>query len=297
MKTYDLIVIGSGAGMNVASAAYDRGMTVAVVDHGPMGGTCLNRGCIPTKILTYIADIIVQSAHLENLGVKTRIERIDYPAIMQRMRNEVDGSSKEQGDSVDSAEGIDWYKGTGEFIDDYTLEIDGEKIRSNNIIIAAGSRPVIPNIKGLEKVQYLTNDEALHLMEQPKSMIIVGGGYIATEFGHFFSAVGTDVTIIGRNPYLVKEEDPDISDILKEELSRRMTVLTNNEVIEVKEDNGVKIVIAKNRQTGETTEHSGEVLLIATGRRSNSDLFKPEKTGVKTDKDLGVRGRHWQVSV
>ena len=285
MKTYDLIVIGSGAGMNVASAAYDRGMTVAVVDHGPMGGTCLNRGCIPTKILTYIADIIVQSAHLENLGVKTRIERIDYAAIMQRMRNEVDGSSKEQGDSVDSAEGIDWYKGTGEFIDDYTLEIDGEKIRSNNIIIAAGSRPVIPNIKGLEKVQYLTNDEALHLMEQPKSMIIVGGGYIATEFGHFFSAVGTDVTIIGRNPYLVKEEDPDISDILKEELSRRMTVLTNNEVIEVKEDNGVKIVIAKNRQTGETTEHSGEVLLIATGRRSNSDLFKPEKTGVKTDKD------------
>ncbi|TFG31394.1 dihydrolipoyl dehydrogenase [Candidatus Thorarchaeota archaeon] len=285
MKEYDLIVIGSGAGMNIASAAYDRGLNVAVIEHGPMGGTCLNRGCIPTKILTYVADIIVQTKHLEDLGVKTKIEHIDYHAIMQRMRDEVDGSSKQQGDSVDSAEGIDWYKGTGEFIDDYTLEINGEKIKSENIIIAAGSRPLIPDIKGLENVDYLTNDEALHLMEQPKSMIIVGGGYIAAEFGHFFSAVSTEVTIIGRNPFLVKEEDSDISEILREELSKRMNVLTNHEVIEVKEDEGTKVVIARNRSTGETSEHSGEVLLIAAGRRSNADLFKPEKTGVETDKN------------
>ena len=137
MKEYDLIVLGSGAGMNVASAAYERGMEVAVVEHGPMGGTCLNRGCIPTKILTYIADIIVQTKHLEELGVTTKIEKIDYPAIMERMRNEVDGSSKEQGDSVEAADGIDWYKGTGEFVEDYTIEINGEKIRSKNIIIAS----------------------------------------------------------------------------------------------------------------------------------------------------------------
>lgn len=283
MKKYDLIIIGSGAGMNVASAAYERGMEVAVVEHGPMGGTCLNRGCIPTKILTYIADIIVQTKHLENLGVKTKIEEIDYPAIMKRMREEVDNSSKEQGDSVEAAQGIDWYKGTGQFIDDYTIEIDGEKIKSQNIIIAAGSRPIIPIINGLESVEYLTNDEALRLMIQPKSMIIVGGGYIAAEFGHFFSAVGTDVTIIGRNQYLVKNEDPDISEILRAELSKRMTVLTNHEVIEVKEENGTKIVIAKNRETGENVEHRAEQLLIATGRRSNADLFKPEKTGVETD--------------
>lgn len=86
MKNYDLIVIGSGAGMNVASSAYERGMKVAIVEHGPMGGTCLNRGCIPTKILTYIADILVQAKHLESLGVKVKIESIDFPAIMKRMR-------------------------------------------------------------------------------------------------------------------------------------------------------------------------------------------------------------------
>jgi len=283
MKNYDLIVIGSGAGMNVASTAYERGMKVAIVEHGPMGGTCLNRGCIPTKILTYVADIIIQAKHLESLGVKINIESIDYPAIMKRMRDEVDGSSQSQGESVDAAEGIDWYKGTGKFVGDYTIEIDGEKIKASNILIVAGSRPLVPDIKGLKDVEYLTNDGALHLMEQPKSMLIVGGGYIAAEFGHFFSAVGTDVTILGRNQYLVKNEDPDISEILREELSKRMNVYTNHEVLEVKEENGMKIAMTRNRSTGEVSEFKGEVLLIASGRRSNADLFKPEKTGVKTD--------------
>ena len=278
-----MIVIGSGAGMNVASTAYERGMKVAVVEHGPMGGTCLNRGCIPTKILTYVADIMVQAKHLESLGVKMETESIDYTAIMQRMRNEVDSSSHSQGESVDAAEGIDWYKGTGSFVSDYTIEIDGEKIKSQNIVIAAGSRPLVPNIKGLEDVEYLLNDDALHIMKQPKSILIVGGGYIAAEFGHFFSAVGTDVTIIGRNQYLVKNEDSDISEILREELSKRMNVHTNNEVIEVKEEHGMKVAIARNRETGEVAEFRGEVLLIAAGRRSNADLFKPEKTGVRTD--------------
>jgi mycothione reductase len=284
MKEYDLIVIGSGAGMSIASGAYEQGLRVAVIEHGPMGGTCLNRGCIPTKILTYVADIITQAKHLEELGVEVKIEKIDYPWIMKRMRDEVDGDSTMQGESVDAAEGIDWYKGTGAFVDDYTVEIDGERIKAPNIVIAAGSRPLIPDIKGLDKVEYLTNDGALHLMEQPKSMLIVGGGYIATEFGHFFSAVGTDVTIIGRNQYLVKNEDPDVSDILKKELSKRMNVYTNHEAIEVKEENGEKVIIAKDRETGAKKEFRGEVLLIASGRQSNADLFKPEKTGVKTDK-------------
>lgn len=283
MKKYDLIVIGSGAGMNVASAAYDQGLKVAVVEHGPMGGTCLNRGCIPTKILTYVADVLIEAQHLETLGVKLKVEEIDYPWIMKRMREEVDGSSKEQGQSVDEAEGIDWFKGTGVFVDDYTIEVNGEKIKAPNIVIAAGSRPDIPKVKGLDQVEYLLEDDALHLIEKPKSMIIIGGGYIAAEFGHFFSAVGVDVTIIGRNPLLVKNEDDDISEILRAELSKRMNVLTNHEVVEVSQVGDQKAVKARNRDTGEVKEYKAEVLLVAAGRRSNADLFKPEKTGVKTD--------------
>jgi mycothione reductase len=283
MKKYDLIVIGSGAGMNVASAAYEKGLSVAVIEHGPMGGTCLNRGCIPTKILTYVADVMIEAAHLESLGVKIKIEDIDYPWIMRRMRDEVDSSSKQQGDAVDQAEGIDWYKGTGEFVDDYTLEVNGDRIKAANIVIAAGSRPEIPDVKGLEQVGYLLEDDALHLIEKPESMLIIGGGFIAVEFGHFFSAVGVDVTIIGRNQQLVKNEDADISEILRNELSKRMKILTNHEAIEAKQKNGMKIVVARDRATNELKELKADVILVAAGRRSNADLFRPERTGVKAD--------------
>ena len=278
-----MIVVGSGVGMSIASAAFEQGMKVAVVEHGPMGGTCLNRGCIPTKILTYVADIIQQAEHLGELGVKMRVEEIDYPSIMTRMRNEVDQSSQKQGESVDSVEGLDWYKTTGEFVNDYTIDVDGDRIRSELIVLASGGRPLIPPIKGIEGVDYVTNDGALHLMQKPNSMIIVGGGYIAAEFGHFFSAMGTDVTILGRNRNFIKSEDEDVSKILLDELSKRMSVLVNHEVIEAKQEENEKIVTARDRESGELKTFRAEVLLIAAGRRSNADLLKPEKTGVKTD--------------
>ncbi|MHA2140288.1 MAG: dihydrolipoyl dehydrogenase [Candidatus Thorarchaeota archaeon] len=283
MKNYDLITIGSGAGLNLASPAYSSGMKVAVVENGPMGGTCLNRGCIPTKILTYVADMIVQTQHAEKLNVKATIESVDFPALMKRMRKHVDTDANNIGESINAAKDYDWYHTTGEFIDDYTMEVDGEKIRGEHFFIAAGTRPLIPKIEGINKVDFMTNKEALQLTEKPKSMIILGGGYIATEFGHFFSAVGTDVTIIGRNPYLVKMEDNDVSELLFRELSKRMRVLTNHEAIAVSEDNGKKTVVARDREFGTEKTFSADSLLVAVGRQSNADLFKPEKTGVKTD--------------
>jgi dihydrolipoamide dehydrogenase len=285
MKEYDVIVIGSGAGMTIASGAYQRGMRVAVVEHGPMGGTCLNRGCIPTKILTYVADLIVQTEHANELNITAKVESVDFPELMERMRRETQGDSVLQGESVEQAEGMDWYKETGEFVGDYTIKVGNEKIKAPNIFIVSGMRPHIPKIKGLDKVGFLDSKTALDLTEQPKSMIIIGGGYIATEYGHFFSAVGTDVTIIGRNPYLVKREDHDVSGLLKNELSKRMTIVTNHEAIEVFERNGIKVVKAKDRETGDTKKFKAEVILLAAGRIPNTDLLKPEKTGVKIDKD------------
>jgi len=283
MLKYDIIVIGSGAGMRIAFAAHQRNMKVAIIENGPYGGTCLNRGCIPTKILTSVADYIVQLDAMNSLGVKTKIERIDYTSIMERMRKKVDEWSIEQAKGLDEVEGLDWFRGIGKFVEDHVIEINDERLTAENIFISAGSRPLIPNIKGLNDIEYMTSDEVLHLMEQPKSMIIVGGGYIAAEFGHFFSAVGTDVTILGRNPYLIKNEDHDVSELLRKQLSKRMTIETNHEVIEVKEELGIKTVIAQDRITKETKEFKGEVILIAAGRRSNIDLFTPEKTGVEVD--------------
>ena len=285
MKEYDLIIIGSGVGLRLLGKAINEGFSVAIIERGATGGTCLNRGCIPTKILTYVADVIIEAEHLEELGVIFKIDKIDYPMIMKRMRDRVDGMSGEQANWIESKENIDLYRGTGFFVGEYIVEVNGEKLTAPNIIIASGSRPLIPNIKGLDNVDYITNDGALHLMEQPKSMLIVGGGYGATEFGHFFSAVGTDVTIIGRNPYLVKNEDPDVSELLRQELSKRMNVHVNHEVIAVDEKDGSKIVRAINRETGNQVEFKGEVLLIASGRISNTDLLHPETSGVNVDKD------------
>jgi len=285
MKEYDLIVIGSGVGMRILGLANQQDVRVAVIEKGAMGGTCLNRGCIPTKILTYPADIIIQAEHLKDIGVKVKVEDIDFPSIMKRMREHVDGMSDRQSGMISEYDNIDLYRGIGVFTGDQILEVNGTKLTAPNIIIASGSRPLIPEIKGLDEVEYLTNDEALRLMEQPKSILIVGGGYVAAEFGHFFSAVGTEVTIIGRNKYLLKNEDHDVSDLLKEELLKRMKVFTNCEVVEVKEEKGFKIALAKNRDTNEIEEFSGEVLLLASGRRSNTDLLKPENTGVKVDEN------------
>ena len=269
--------------MNIASSAYSRRMTVAIVEHGPMGGTCLNRGCIPTKILTFPADIITQIQNSEKLNIHADVKSVDFPALMQRMRHETQSDSKAQGESVDAAPNLDWYKGTGEFIADYTMRVDKDEFKAPLIFIVAGARPFIPPIKGINDVDYLTSKTVLDLNEQPESVIIIGGGYIACELGHFFSAVGTKVTILGRNPYLVKAEDPDVSELLKKELSRRMTVLTNTAVEEVHKKGKSKIAVALDRENGSKREFEAETLLVAAGRIPNTDLLKPEKTGVKID--------------
>ncbi|TFF95189.1 dihydrolipoyl dehydrogenase [Candidatus Thorarchaeota archaeon] len=283
MKEYDMIVLGSGAGMNVASTAFEQGMKVAIVERGPLGGTCLLRGCIPTKILTYVADVITELQHAERVNLHAEVTSIDFEDLMNRMREETVGESEKMGQSVRSVEGYDWYHVTGEFVDDHVMKVGDEKITAPIIVLAAGSRPLIPPIDGVEDVDYLTNKTVLELEKRPKSMIIVGGGYIAAELGHFFSAVGTDVTIIGRNPFLVKREDEDVSQLLKEELSKRMEVLTNWEVIKAAQDGDEKTVTARDRTNDETREFKAEHVLVAAGRRSNADLFKPEKTGVETD--------------
>jgi mycothione reductase len=285
MNHYDLLVLGSGSGANVAANAYEQGLSVAIVDNGPFGGTCLIRGCIPTKMLTYVADVIMEIQHAERVNLRARVEEIDFSALMKRMRKETLGESEEMERSIAKVQNYDFYRGTGEFVQDYTMDVNGEKLRADHIIITAGARPFIPNIKGLSEVEYLTNKSVLELDEQPKSMIIVGGGYVASEFAHFFSAIGTDVTILGRNPFLVKEEDHDVSELLREELSKRMTVVTNSEVIAASKDGSHKVVTALDRGSGVEKEYRAETMLIAAGRISNADLFKPEKTGVKTDKN------------
>ena len=289
MEKFDVLVIGAGSGMIVASNAVASGLKTAVVESGPMGGTCVNRGCIPSKMLIYPADVVAIIQEAESINVNATINSIDFEKIMKRMRSFVTDDSQRQAEAVEATPNLTWFKDVGEFISNYTMKVGDHVIKADRIFIVSGARPGIPPIKGIDNVDYLTSDTVLELKKPPKSMVIIGGGYIAAEYGHFFSSIGSDVTIVQRNVRLLPEEEPEISELLKEEMEKRMKIFTNYDAIEVKEKNGFKTVRARNRENGNLKEFSAEALLIAAGRFPNSDLLKPEKTGVELDESGYVK--------
>lgn len=289
MEKFDVVVIGSGSGMIIASNAVNHGIKTAVIEFGPMGGTCVNRGCIPSKMLIYPADVVAIIQEAKRIDVDAKINWIDFRNIMKRMRDFVNEDSQHQAAAVEATQNLVWFKTVGEFTSDYTMKVGEQTIKGDRIFIVSGARPGIPPIKGIENVNYLTSDTVLELKKPPKNIVIIGGGYIAAEYSHFFSSMGTKVTILQRSPRLIPEEEPEISDLLRQELEKRMTIFTNHEAIEAYEKSGVKTVIAKNRETGKLREFSAEALLVAAGRVPNSDMLKPEKTGVQLDESGYVK--------
>ena len=284
MKKYDAIVIGSGCGAIIADEATEHGLKTALIDKGPLvGGTCLNWGCIPSKMLISVADRIVDIQEAGKLGVTADINNIDFPAIMKRMRNSRRESEGHIREGIGSQDNLDFYEGEGRFIEDYTLEVNGEKLKGENIFIAAGSRTFIPPIKGLDTVNYLTNESVLELTEKPESLIIIGGGYIAVEFGHFFAAMGTRVTMLEMADRLILSEEPEIAELLEKKLKERMAVHTGARVETVEKDKESVQVLTRDGKTGKSKTFTAQHIMLAVGRQSNADTLQVEKTGVEID--------------
>jgi dihydrolipoamide dehydrogenase len=208
---------------------------------------------------------------------------------MERMHKLVKEDSSSQALAVRATPNLTWFNQTGEFVSDYTMQIGQQTVRAEMIFIVSGARAGIPKFTGLEKTDYLTSDSVLELENPPTSIIIIGGGYIGVEYGHFFSGIGTQTAIVHRSERILPAEEPEISDLLKMELEKRMELYTGFEVIEVKQDSLKKTVLARNRIDGSTKGFSADALMIATGRVPNSDILKPEKTGVKLDERGYVR--------
>jgi dihydrolipoamide dehydrogenase len=164
-----MIVIGSGAGSIVLKRPCPW-LSVALVDKGPLGGTCLNVGCIPSKMLVYPADRIMEIEQAKRLGIHAEIQEIDFKAIMERMRMKVRKGEQEVRESVNLSDELDFYEGEGHFVGDSTLEVKGKKISGKKIFIVAGARPFIPEGIGLESTRYLTNETLLSLEERPEGM-------------------------------------------------------------------------------------------------------------------------------
>ena len=289
MEKYDLIVIGGGSGVNVASNAAIDGMKVCLIDRSQLGGTCTNNGCLPSKMLTYPAYVIRILQDAKAVGIKGANIEIDFPMIMSRMRSAVDKRRAEIEEFVRSSENVTLHQDNAEFIDEYTLMVGDTTVTAPNIVIASGSRSLVPPIQGLKEAGYLDNISVLKLLKQPQSLIILGGGYVGCEYGHFFSAMGTEVTILGRNPRLLPKEDPEISDMVMKVMSKNLKILTNHEANKVEIRKGMKVITAKDRVTGKEVQFEAEEILEALGRTSNSDTLKPEKIGVEIDKKGWIR--------
>jgi mycothione reductase len=289
MESFDIIVIGSGSGMLIASVAVDQGLKVALVEHGKMGGTCMNVGCVPSKMLIHPADVITAIKESSKLGIHATVDSVDFKNIMNRMHTLVTHDTAHQAAAVEATLNLTWFKEKCEFLSDYTLQVGERIVTAPKIFIVSGARTAAPQIKGLDKIGYLTSDTVLELETPPQSIIIVGGGYIGMEYGHFFSQMGVKTTVLQRPNRILPDEEPEISDLLKIEMGQRMEIFTGFEALEAKQDGNLKTIVARNRQDGSQREFQAEALMIGTGRVSNADLLKPEKTGVKLDDHNFIR--------
>ena len=283
MKDYDIIVLGSGCGLELVQQGSTRGLSVALVEPGALGGTCLNVGCIPSKMLIATADIIAEQARASRLGVELSVDDIDFSGIMQRMRDSRASSNEHLLASIADFPGVELYRASGAFAGPHEVEVDGQRINGKEIFVGVGGRPFIPPIKGLSEVDYLTNESLLEMTALPNSMVILGGGYIAVEYGHFFSAMGVQVTVLEMVDRLVIAEEEEISAVLEEELSTRFTIATGTKAEEVqKTSTGVRVV-ARNMHTGETAFYDAQTLLVAVGRVPNSDIVRADMAGLRMD--------------
>jgi mycothione reductase len=283
LDKFDLIVIGSGSGLDVANAAAQNGMKVAIIEKDRMGGTCLNRGCIPSKLLIHSADVMETIRAAGTFGINVGSVSIDFEKIMKRTYDIIDPDSEDMRKAFESIDNPVLFHAECRFVGEKQIAVAGKTITADRILIASGTRPGVPSIDGLEASGFITSDEALRIKEQPKVLTIIGGGYIACEMGHFFGALGTRVNIIQRRDTLLAGEDEEIAQRFTEVFARKYNVYAGHVPTSVTKKNDSFVVSAKSRK-GEEIELKSDQLMIATGRVPNSDTLGLEKTGVRTNR-------------
>jgi mycothione reductase len=284
MTRYDVLVVGGGTGNNVAAAAADAGLETALVEKGPLGGTCLNRGCNPSKMLIQAATAAKHVREADRFFLDATLDGVDYAAIVDDMDETLSPLAEGMEESYREKEHLTLYKAETAFVDDRTVEVDGERITGEKVVVAAGSRPLVPPIDGLDEVEYMTSRDALYRREQPDSLVILGGGYIAVELGYFFESLGTDVTIVEMMDTLVPREDPDVAEAFTEVARRRHDVYTSHRATSV-EAAGDGVRVHAETEDGESVAVGGDDLLVALGRRPNTDAIDAGAAGIETDDD------------
>lgn len=292
MKRYDLVVVGSGAGLVVLETALAQGLSCALVERSKFGGTCLTRGCIPSKMLVFPADLIRETQQSDRIGLKYPSPEVDWSKISDRMWQKINYSRQIQ-DGMKSVNNLDVYVGTGRFTGTHAMEVldqDGKhfaEFQAVRFVLAPGARTFIPPIKGIEEADCLTT-ESFFGEKYPKtpwkSLIIVGGGAIGAEFAHIFSAFGTKVTVVEMKSRILATEEEEISLFVQEQYkSLGIEVMTHHQAISVDISSEGKVLVLEDSFSGDRRSIQAEEILIASGLKSNADTLQLEKAGVAVD--------------
>jgi mercuric reductase len=288
---FDLLILGSGStAFAAAIRAGDLGARVAMVERRALGGTCANRGCLPSKNLIEAARIVHEAAHPRYSGLAPAAVGVDFAALVGQKDELVrDYRAKKYASVADGISDLEVLDGDASFVDPRTIQLGDRRVSGDRIFIATGSRPSIPPIPGLESVPYLTSDlldadEAGRLTELPKSLIVLGGGYIAAELAQMFSRLGSRVTIVARTGLLSTGYEPELGSTLAEIFAAEgIEILTGTRVDHVRADNGGVELAVEREGVGRLVR--AEKLLIATGRVPNTDTLKLDQAGVAMDRD------------
>ncbi len=284
MKSFDAIIIGTGqAGPSLAGRLTAAGMSVAIVERKHVGGTCVNTGCMPTKALvaSAYAAHIARRASDYGLALDGTL-RIDMPKVMQRSHQVTLNARNNNANWLRDMERCTLIEGHARFEDAHVIRVGGELLQASKIFINVGGRAAIPDLPGIGDVPYLTNSDIVMLDRVPRHLVIVGGSYIGLEFAQMYHRFGAEVTVVEKGDRLIRREDPDVSQAIREILETEgITVRTGAECISVSHHKE-GVAVAVNCTDGEP-EIVGSDILLATGRRPNTDDLGLDKAGIAVD--------------
>ncbi|MDD3055246.1 MAG: dihydrolipoyl dehydrogenase [Aliarcobacter sp.] len=276
MKKFDLIIIGAGRASNLAARAGKAGKKVAIIEKSTLGGTCPNRGCVPSKLLLGYAHVANDIRESSRHFIDSYINNIDVKKIFEQTNNYISKIDSHYARKFN--ENVEIFKGIGSFISNNVIKVNDELLSAPKIVIATGTKPIkAPHEKAW------TSDDIFPLVSNiPKSITIVGSGFIACELSSFFSAIGIKTTLLVRSQKILNNEDEDISRIFKKEFSKKVDIEFETTIQNIDYRNSQFNLILENKN-GTTKEHQSEALLYATGRKSNTDFLNLENTSIQID--------------
>jgi len=280
MRTTDVIVIGSGGGTKIAVPAAERGLSVALIEEDAFGGTCLNRGCIPSKMLIHPAEVAGHARHAHRLGLDLEgALRLRFSDIMRRIARELGDTSAAARARHETHPGVTVYNGHAVFVSDKVVMVNGESLTADKIFIATGSRPERPPIEGLAGTPYITSREALQLPAVPPRMLVLGAGYIAVELGGAYRAYGSDVQFLVRSRFL-RGLDDDVTAEFERGFLPYHKVHKHFRLDKISHD-GSQFLVHGRYPDGSGDVVTGDTLLVAAGVVPQTDRLGLENTAIR----------------